>query len=204
MTTELTAPMPKPARKPRKARSFPGVSAKMLKALQAIENGEARTQRAAATISGVHEASLSRFLATEKGRLTLNTLRQKNLRFGALRASRRMVELADADSEHISFRSSERLLEASGDLPTGSGGVRVAINNNMVGGMIVAPGYAINLNPEDIAADASPALPASEIDGSSAAEWSSASAPSNHRVIEGFAADGATHSTPLPTSKVPE
>jgi hypothetical protein len=136
--------------KTHKQRKQRAISAKMLRALRAIEDGSARTQRAAATLAGVHETALSRLMQSTKGRLALDEMRKKNLALGALRASKRIVELADSDSAHVSFRASERILEASGDLPSGGNGVQVNVNNRtVIGSFEVMPGYLISLDRPD-------------------------------------------------------
>jgi hypothetical protein len=68
----------------------------------------------------------------------------KILAEGSLRAAARFTELIDADSEHVSAKVSERILEEVGALrPQTGGGVSVNIQNN------VTPGYVVRLRPSD-------------------------------------------------------
>ena len=128
--------------------SKPRISPKMIKAIYALESGEAKDQRSAAIRCGVSESALSRCLAKPSTQAFLAERRAKNVALGALRASSRLKDLVDSQSEHVSFRAAERLLETTGDLRM-SNGPSVSITNTI--GMNIAPGYVIDLSaPDDL------------------------------------------------------
>lgn len=79
----------------------------------------------------------------------------QNIARGTLRASSRLVELIDAESEHVSAKVAERILEDQGVLKVQSGGISVNINNN------IAAGYVVDLGHSASVVDASQTHPSS-------------------------------------------
>jgi hypothetical protein len=64
--------------------------------------------------------------------------RSENIAVGSLRASRRFVQLIDAQSEHVSAQVSERILKSEGVLRSDSTQVSVNID--------IKAGYVIDLS----------------------------------------------------------
>lgn len=132
---QQAAKPPKPARETR-------ISGRLRKAIDLIESGECATQKAAAVRAGLNEAYLSRALKKVEIQAFIAQRRSQNVAVAALRGSRRLVQLIDAESEHVSAKMVERVLETTGDLKSGSGpSVNVNISNN------IAPGYVIDMAP---------------------------------------------------------
>lgn len=132
--TAPIAPQSKRQRLPSKA---------IRQAIDLLETGECKTQKAAAGRIGISEHHLSRSLKQVHVEVFIARKRAENLSRGALRASYRYAELIDAESEHVASKVCERVLENAGDLKTGTG-INISINNN------VAPGYVIDMrDPRD-------------------------------------------------------
>lgn len=132
----LTQPQPneataKPVKDPR-------ISKTLAKAIAFLEDGTCKTQQAAAERAGMHPVTLSRALRKPEIQALIARKRAQNIQMGALRASHRLVSLIDAESEHVAAKVSERILEQSGDLRTGTSN-STSVNIN------IAPGYVINL-----------------------------------------------------------
>lgn len=66
----------------------------------------------------------------------------ENIDRAQLRASARLVELIDAQSEHVAAKVSERILENTGVLKAQSGGVSVSVNTT------ISAGYVVDLTPK--------------------------------------------------------
>jgi hypothetical protein len=123
---------PKPARERR-------ISKRMQQALSHLAT-KGVTQRDAAKLAGMSEFHLSRELRKPQIQAFIARKAAENISRGVFRASHRLVELIDADSEHVAAKVSERLLEHGGILRQQSGnGVNVSIVNN------VSAGYVIDL-----------------------------------------------------------
>jgi hypothetical protein len=133
----------KPAELANKPPPQPRISAKLRKALLFLEDGTCATQRAAALRAGCTESQLSRQLQTPQIQAFLAQRRALNIARGTLRASARIGNLVDAESEHVSLHASRLLLETSGDLKSSAGGVNVSINNT------VQAGYVIDLSESE-------------------------------------------------------
>lgn len=145
-----------PARTRRKQPDQPPgmrLSVRMRNAIAALESGAAKDQRSAAKRCKVSESQLSRVLNRSEIQAWLSQRRQQNLAVATLRASRKAIDLVDHNSGHVAFRMTEALLQTSGDLKSADG-PRISINNtHMVGGMVVASGYAVDLrSPAEIEA----------------------------------------------------
>jgi hypothetical protein len=61
----------------------------------------------------------------------------ENIANGTLRASVRMLELIDAESEHVAAKVSDRILTNAGVLKAESSGVNVNVNNAISVGYVI-------------------------------------------------------------------
>ncbi|MCA1831212.1 MAG: hypothetical protein LC750_00430 [Actinobacteria bacterium] len=126
---------PKPAERIR-------IPAKVQQAIDLLESGECKTQKAAAVRVGISDQHLCRMLKREQVQVFIARRRAENIAMGSLRASRRYVQLVDAESEHVAAKVSERILEQTGDLRIANSGVNVNVNNS------ISVGYIVDLTPQ--------------------------------------------------------
>jgi hypothetical protein len=120
-------------------------------AVDALTSGTAKTVTEAAEKAGISREYLSRRLSEPH---IAEYLRQKAARVVAIaagRASGRLVELLDADSEHVSFDATKHTLGIAGIKPVADPNVNLNFEFN-------AAGYVIDLRDDPI--DISPAKPA--------------------------------------------
>lgn len=87
-------------------------------ACELIADGEVKTIKAAAERVGMSREHLSRSLTKDHVQVFLKRAAAKTIAGASLRASRRMVELIDARSEHVAAKVSERILTSEGILRT--------------------------------------------------------------------------------------
>lgn len=122
----------------------PRVSTALRHAIELLETGECKTQKAAAARAGISDNHLCKSLANPRIQAFIAQRRARNIARVGLRASYRIGELLEAESEHVALRASERVLETTGDLKIANGStVNVQVNNNL------SPGYVIDLTPAD-------------------------------------------------------
>jgi hypothetical protein len=117
--------------KPRK------VSRRVAEAVRLILSGEVTTIKASAVRVGLHPNYLSGYLAGPVGREYLARERAKTLTEGSVRAARRVVELIDASSEHVSLDASRLALAIEGVKPADDTRVSVSVD--------VRAGYVIDI-----------------------------------------------------------
>jgi hypothetical protein len=106
-------------------------------AVDAYVSGRAKNLTAAAKAAGISREYLSRSLSLPH---VAEFLRQKAARvvaMGAGRAAARIMELIDADSEHVSFDASKHVLSIAGIKPTPDANVNFNLE--------VRAGYVIDL-----------------------------------------------------------
>lgn len=137
-TTELnSAPIATKAARERR------VSPVIRKAIDLLESGECKTQKAAAARLAITEQYLCRALKQVHVGVFIARKRAENIARGSLRASYRYAELVEAQSEHVAAKVCERILENAGDLKSGNG-INISISNT------VSPGYVIDMrDPRD-------------------------------------------------------
>lgn len=133
---------PQPVTRARKQPDRIRISPKVEQAIALLETGECTTQKAAAARVGIGEQHLCRQLKREQVQVFIARRRAENIAMGSLRASRRIVQLVDAESEHVAAKVSERLLEQSGDLRSASNGVNVNVSNT------ISVGYIVDISPQ--------------------------------------------------------
>lgn len=102
-------------------------------------------QREAAKIAGLSEYHLSRELKKPQIQAFIARKARETIALGVLRASSRVLELVDADSEHVSLDASKHVLAIEGIKPP-ENGTNINIINN------VQPGYVIRLDAREDAA----------------------------------------------------
>jgi hypothetical protein len=129
----ITDPAPIPA-KPRKER-LP--SRRMQQALIHLAT-KGVNQREAAKLSGISEFHLSRELKKPAIQAFIARKSRENIQLGVLRASARINELVDANSEHVSLDASKHVLAIEGIRPPDQAQANVNVN--------VSVGYVIDLS----------------------------------------------------------
>lgn len=160
------APAERSAVAPRRQTDKPKrIPPKIRKAVNLLETGECKTQRAAAQRIGVSDAYLCVQLKKPHVQAFIAQRRAENLARGTLRASARIAGLVDADSEHVALHASRLLLETSGDLKTGERGVNININNNIAAGYVID--LSAGLNPQSAADEAKPLKTLEHVSGES-------------------------------------
>jgi len=96
------------------------------------------TQRDAANKAGIHENHLSRQMREPHVQVFIARCARQTMQIGVLRASKRVLELVDADSEHVSLDASKHVLAIEGIKPTQDAQVSVNID--------IKAGYVIDLS----------------------------------------------------------
>lgn len=154
-TTAIALPQDStPAQQPAKRMR---ISPRIQEAVRLIATGTVKTQRAAAERVGMSETHLCTMLARPQIQALIARKASETIRTAKLRASHRLVELIDAQSEHVAAQVSERILTSEGILKSDQGS-NIAVNVD------IRAGYVIKLNGQ------TPALKSVadvEIDGSS-------------------------------------
>jgi len=117
----------------------PRISARMRHALTLLAT-RGMTQRDAAKQAGIHENHLSRQLKQPHIQVFIARAARQNIQLGVLRASKRVMELVDADSEHVSLDASKHILAIEGIKPRADAQVSVNID--------IKAGYVIDLTDE--------------------------------------------------------
>lgn len=124
---------------------------KIALAVKLLITGECKTQKAAAERAGLHPVYLCEALGKPKIQAFIAQQTRRNIQQGTMRASARLVELLDAQSEHVSLDASKHVLAIEGIKPPDDSR-HVSVN---VG---VSVGWVINLGED------APAKPVQIID----------------------------------------
>jgi hypothetical protein len=118
------------------------IPARVRQAVNLIATGECTTQKAACARVGLSEQHLSRMLAKVHVRAFMAQESARTIAGATMRASRRLVELIDAESEHVAAKVSERILTSEGILKSDQGSIAVNVD--------VRAGFVIDLsNPSE-------------------------------------------------------
>ena len=121
LTEHVPAPIEaKPAREPR-------ISKRMRQALVLLAT-KGKTQRDAAKAVGLSEWHLSKELRKPHVQVFIARTARQSIQLGVLRASNRVLELIDADSEHVSLDASKHVLAIEGIKPANDSQVSVSID----------------------------------------------------------------------------
>ena len=133
-TLSIPSP-PKHARKPR-------LSKKLKRAIDLWLSGKARTRKEAAAKAGLSEDYFGRALKRTAARSFISDRAHQNISDATLRASSRVLELLDGESEHVAAKVGLRLLESEKLIaPVGGAG---AVNINHFGSGPV--GYCVDFS----------------------------------------------------------
>ena len=125
---QTTLPAPKPAREKR-------VPKKIANAINLLLTGAVTTQKAAAERVGITPAWLCKALQKDNARVFYERRSRQTIATALPRASRRLVELVDAGSEHVSLDATKHLLGISGIKPAED--ARVNINVELKAGYVI-------------------------------------------------------------------
>jgi hypothetical protein len=110
----------------------------ILRALELLASGECKTVKAAAERVGITREWLSRLMQRSHIQAFITRKSRENIQRGTMRASARLIELIDAESEHVAAKVAERILTSEGILRSDSGQVSVNVG--------VSVGYVIDLS----------------------------------------------------------
>ena len=124
------------------------IPAKVREAIAALVCGRAKTVTAAAEQVGLSREHLSRELSRPHIVEHLRTRAARTVAIASGRASARMTELIDSDSEHVSFDASRHVLATAGIKPAADPNINLNVE--------VRAGYVIDLRDDDERRDAVP------------------------------------------------
>lgn len=116
----------------------PRIPKHIIRACELLASGECKTITAAAERVGITREWLGKMLGRSHIRAFMTRRARENIEAGVWRASARLVELIDADSEHVAAKVSERILTSEGILKSDASQVSVAVG--------VSVGYVIDLS----------------------------------------------------------
>jgi hypothetical protein len=141
-TIELTTTDAKPVRERR-------VSKRIAEAVRLLLTGECRTQKAAAERVGMNETYLSEALRKPHVRVFIERRIRETIANGTMRASAKLVELIDAESEHVAADVSKHMLAIAGIKPAAgpSGAVNIEIKAGWVIDLSDDPPKVIDVTP---------------------------------------------------------
>jgi pantoate kinase len=117
--------------KPRRERA---ISKRMQQALTLLAT-KGVNQREAAKLVGMSEYHLSRELKKPQIQVFIERAARQNIQLGVLRASKRVLELVDAGSEHVSLDASKHILAIEGIKP--SSDTQVSVNVDIKAGFVI-------------------------------------------------------------------
>jgi hypothetical protein len=124
-----------PATKPVKERRIPR---RIANAVELLLSGECATQKAAAERVGLSREHLCKALQKDHVRVFIERRSRQTIAAGQMRASRRLVELIDAGSEHVSLDATKHMLGIGGIAPAPTPSLNVNIE--------LKAGYVIDLS----------------------------------------------------------
>jgi hypothetical protein len=128
---QTTAPLQKPIKERR-------VTRRIAQAVDLMLTGECTTQKAAAERVGITPEHLSRAFQKDHVRVFIERRARQTIAAGQMRASRRLVELIDAGSEHVSLDATKHMLGIGGIAPAPTPSLNVNIE--------LKAGYVIDLS----------------------------------------------------------
>lgn len=130
-STEPTAAPPKPIKER-------PISKRLRKVIDLLVSGECKTQKAACTRIGMHPDHVCRELKKPQVQAFIARRTRETISAGTMRASARLIELVDANSEHVSLDASKHVLAIEGIRPPNDSSVNVNVG--------VSVGYVIDLS----------------------------------------------------------
>lgn len=114
------------------------VSRRLAQAIELLLTGECSTQKAAAIRVGMSPEHFSKALQKDHVRVFCERRARQTIAGGMMRASRRLLELVDAGSEHVSLDATKHMLAIHGIKPQQDANVNVNIE--------LKAGYVIDLS----------------------------------------------------------
>jgi hypothetical protein len=135
------------------------VPKKVRAACDALVSGDAKTITAAAEKAGLTREYLSRQFGKQHVVDFLRAKAARTVAIAAGRASARVAELINAESEHVSFDASKHVLAIAGIKPVGESPINLNFDAPKAGYVIILAGRAERDRP---LVDVTPAKPAGE------------------------------------------
>lgn len=134
------------------------ISKPVIDALELLATGECSTVKAAAVRVGITREWLSKQLGEVHVQAFISRRNRKTIAVGSMRASNRVLELIDAQSEHVSLDASKHVLAIEGIRPPNDAQHVVNVG--------VSVGYVIDLSGKQVVTvdSASPANDGQVID----------------------------------------
>lgn len=126
-----------PEPKPDKPKRIPKA---IIRACELLATGECKTITAAATRVGITREWLGKMLSRSHVQVFMARKCRETIGAGTLRASTRLVELIDANSEHVAAQVSERILTSEGILKSDQRSIAVNVD--------VRAGFVLDLREE--------------------------------------------------------
>jgi predicted DNA-binding protein (UPF0251 family) len=114
------------------------ISKRLQEAIRLLSEPECKTQRAAAHKLGMSETYLCEALKKPEIQVFIARAARQTMASGLLRASKRVMELVDAGSEHVSLDASKHVLAIGGIKPPADAQVSVNID--------IKAGYVIDIS----------------------------------------------------------
>jgi len=115
----------------------PRISKRIRQVVDLLVSGECKTQKAAAARLELHPDYVCRELKKPQVQVFIARSARNSLANGVMRASARLNNLVDAESEHVSLDASKHVLAIAGIKPTADAQVSVNID--------IKAGYVIDL-----------------------------------------------------------
>lgn len=132
VTTALAPASPaQPPAKEKKER----ISKRVAEAVRLIISGECKTQKAAAERVKLNASHLCEQLGKPHIRVFMERAARESIAAGTMRASRRVIELLDAGSEHVSLDASKHVLALAGIKPAAD--AQVSVNIDIKAGWVI-------------------------------------------------------------------
>jgi len=132
------------------------ISARIKQGIAAIVSGECRTLKAASEKAGLSYWHFVRELKKPHISVFAAHEARKNLTAGTMRASARMLELLDADSEHVAFDASKHVLAIAGISPPAA--TQMSVNIDVKAGWVIDLSSPGDLEPMRVVIPAKPPL----------------------------------------------
>jgi hypothetical protein len=114
------------------------ISKRIRQVVDLLVSGECKTQKAAAARLDLHPDYVCRELKKPQVQVFIARSARNSIANGIMRASSRLNELLDAESEHVSLDASKHVLAIAGIKPTADAQVSVNID--------IKAGYVIDLS----------------------------------------------------------
>jgi len=115
------------------------ISKRLREVIRLVTSGECKTVKAASVRAGMNPQYLSGALKRPEVRVFMERCERESIAAGTMRACARLVELVDANSEHVAFDAARHLAAIQGIKPAADAQVSVNID--------IKAGYVIDISP---------------------------------------------------------